>query len=703
MPDQKRRIKKEKPLRLESFVDITNIAKLTENEAIIQAARGWSARLWKDIINQDYDFFLRAHLSGVPLAPKARKRLFDKIDKAFVEYEEHVIKPLELIAAKSQIVRDWLLYPVKVKNPKSFDRDTVKGAFVRRGVLKENLRKYVWQKLRNNIRSVAKHFPYKRGGGYDSRQRAIRALSYEIGIATIKREVGLAYSATSIANAKSTLNELLVAKGFVRGGIDGLVEGASKLEPIRHLLPPIAPKMRKKIVHNIVDEGQKAIVKEAKYMSYRGEQDIYDAVKASTEYSYFKTLALLFVAQSSWFNTGAKDADVDESLLDEEEYLPILQDIIKNSIYIKDKKTFLELENEDWLGDGLYLSTSIANYIGFNAAYRAASKFRFLRRVSNEVALAERRHDLLGLAKARFRKTYFEGAKQARKYRTIMEDLLVGKFAWDDFAEVGIQPIIRAFNMDVASSLVAVLVLNANMPTVWKGEELQDWNKQINEAVKTDDLRDIVEDTGRLVTDFVNKTVTVLRTESQDAVAQAELWANITALGYDVPGAIDMKYRYVAVLDERTTQLCRSLDGQIFVVGKGPMPPQHYNCRSTTMPVWGNDEEGYQGPWGKQSKEKSDEIFNQVSIPFPAWLKRQPKNIRQEILGKRNERLFMQGKYDPPAVWQSKRKYYHVEGNVWNWYSLDENLYIDYLNSRLKLLEVDYDEDFLSKWDRLKI
>ena len=45
------------------------------------------------------------------------------------------------------------------------------------------------------------------------------------------------------------------------------------------------------------------------------------------------------------------------------------------------------------------------------------------------------------------------------------------------------------------------------------------------------------------------------------------------------------KYRYVATLDSRTSALCASLDGQEFEYDKGPEPPQHFNCRSTTVAV----------------------------------------------------------------------------------------------------------------------
>ena len=43
---------------------------------------------------------------------------------------------------------------------------------------------------------------------------------------------------------------------------------------------------------------------------------------------------------------------------------------------------------------------------------------------------------------------------------------------------------------------------------------------------------------------------------------------------------ITRKYQYRAVLDTRTSAICRALDGKIFMQGRGPEPPQHFNCRS---------------------------------------------------------------------------------------------------------------------------
>jgi SPP1 gp7 family putative phage head morphogenesis protein len=43
------------------------------------------------------------------------------------------------------------------------------------------------------------------------------------------------------------------------------------------------------------------------------------------------------------------------------------------------------------------------------------------------------------------------------------------------------------------------------------------------------------------------------------------------------------KYEWVAVLDNRTTEICWNRNGTIYVYGEGPLPPAHYNCRSKAI------------------------------------------------------------------------------------------------------------------------
>ena len=56
-------------------------------------------------------------------------------------------------------------------------------------------------------------------------------------------------------------------------------------------------------------------------------------------------------------------------------------------------------------------------------------------------------------------------------------------------------------------------------------------------------------------------------------------------------------YEYSAVLDDRTTAICESLDGAIYAdnseVWTGSpryIPPNHYNCRSLLIPIFSTDQ-----------------------------------------------------------------------------------------------------------------
>lgn len=81
---------------------------------------------------------------------------------------------------------------------------------------------------------------------------------------------------------------------------------------------------------------------------------------------------------------------------------------------------------------------------------------------------------------------------------------------------------------------------------------------------------------------------------------------------------------YSAILDARTTPICASLDGKTFPVDKGPRPPQHPNCRSSVVFLL----KGQPNP----------------EIPtYSQWLKRQPKEVVTDILGKTKGEAFLKG------------------------------------------------------------
>jgi SPP1 gp7 family putative phage head morphogenesis protein len=98
---------------------------------------------------------------------------------------------------------------------------------------------------------------------------------------------------------------------------------------------------------------------------------------------------------------------------------------------------------------------------------------------------------------------------------------------------------------------------------------------------------------------------------------------------YEANQDITKKYRYVATLDTRTSAICAALDGREFEYGKGPMPPQHFNCRSTTVPIIDPD---ILPPSTTATRASKD---GQVPInqSYGEWLAKQPRSVQAEALG----------------------------------------------------------------------
>lgn len=116
---------------------------------------------------------------------------------------------------------------------------------------------------------------------------------------------------------------------------------------------------------------------------------------------------------------------------------------------------------------------------------------------------------------------------------------------------------------------------------------------------------------------------------------------------------------YVATLDSRTTPICSSLDGQVYPVGEGPIPPVHINCRSIRVPVidgrrlgsrpsvaaTARELEGLSGPARRRAL---DRLVGRVpaSTTYQQWLNRQTVSFQNEVLGPTRGRLFRQGEVD---------------------------------------------------------
>ena len=107
---------------------------------------------------------------------------------------------------------------------------------------------------------------------------------------------------------------------------------------------------------------------------------------------------------------------------------------------------------------------------------------------------------------------------------------------------------------------------------------------------------------------------------------------------------ITKKYRYIATLDTRTSAICRALDGREFEYGKGPLPPQHFNCRSTTVPVI--DYKALDIPPPPEGKRASMDGQVPGNITYGEWLKKKmPGETEADVIRRQQEALGSKAPY----------------------------------------------------------
>jgi SPP1 gp7 family putative phage head morphogenesis protein len=160
---------------------------------------------------------------------------------------------------------------------------------------------------------------------------------------------------------------------------------------------------------------------------------------------------------------------------------------------------------------------------------------------------------------------------------------------------------------------------------------------QFGEEAKT--VRQLVAAGGQATAVADNQIITLVRTSINQVANTASQQV------YEANQDITKKYRYVATLDTRTSAICAALDGREFEYGKGPMPPQHFNCRSTTVPIIDPD---ILPPSTTATRASKD---GQVPInqSYGEWLAKQPRNVQADALGTSKVAYFnkLADKYGP--------------------------------------------------------
>jgi SPP1 gp7 family putative phage head morphogenesis protein len=133
---------------------------------------------------------------------------------------------------------------------------------------------------------------------------------------------------------------------------------------------------------------------------------------------------------------------------------------------------------------------------------------------------------------------------------------------------------------------------------------------------------------GELTSLADNQVLALVRTSVNDVANAASQQV------YKANPKVTQKYQYVATLDSRTSAICRTLDGKEFEYGNGPLPPQHYNCRSTTIPVIDWEGMGLTPPDQIIGAPKRASKDGQVAgdLDYANWLKNKPE-VQREVFG----------------------------------------------------------------------
>ena len=136
-------------------------------------------------------------------------------------------------------------------------------------------------------------------------------------------------------------------------------------------------------------------------------------------------------------------------------------------------------------------------------------------------------------------------------------------------------------------------------------------------------VRQVVQAGGDSTSMANRQVITLVRTSVNQVANEASQQV------YEANQDVTPRYQYVSTLDSRTSPICRALDGQEFEYGKGPKPPQHFNCRSTTVPVIDYGEFTPPAP-GKRAAQggmvPEDQTYGQ-------WLHNQSKEVKADVLG----------------------------------------------------------------------
>jgi SPP1 gp7 family putative phage head morphogenesis protein len=283
--------------------------------------------------------------------------------------------------------------------------------------------------------------------------------------------------------------------------------------------------------------------------------------------------------------------------------------------------------------------------------------------------------------------------------------------AWDQVDETWLEEAIDIAKNEPAlvagiMSTVAPVVLDIVLPPApllkaivtskpFQGKTLKEWAQQL----RRDDLSRIEGqikigmiqgETGPQIARRVTGTVSMRGRDGTTEVTRRQAQAiTRTAINhitnwakrelYELNADIIDEELFVATLDNRTTAVCRGNDGKRFEVGKGPIPPLHWNCRSVRVAIFNGaalgerpfksatetrlirefseqrdlkgvktrDDlpRGLKGPFDRFARARVRQLTGRVpaSTSYNSWLKTQTAEFQDDVLGPTRGKLFRDG------------------------------------------------------------
>lgn len=216
----------------------------------------------------------------------------------------------------------------------------------------------------------------------------------------------------------------------------------------------------------------------------------------------------------------------------------------------------------------------------------------------------------------------------------------------------------RPFRLEIGDGTTITLPNGATLAASYRrlaGKQAEVFTKEVQNGLLLGESSDkIARRLRRQLIAVPNNQIRAMVRTSVNQVANAASQAV-----YSQNQEITKRYRYIATLDSRTSAICRALDGRTFKYNEGPTPPQHFNCRSTTVPIVDYKSLGIPPP--KPGKRRSSGGLVPADQTYGQWLFDQSKEVKADVLGVKQVPYFnmLSRKYGPSVA---IRKFVSADG-----------------------------------------